>query len=183
MSAGAAILMSFPTSSNLAWDGSYEFGDPPALFQNVALAPLHNVDSEHLFVNQAGPEVQSLIRMGQLGLEALQQLFPDFMRNAAGVRGIDIVIQQQMPEEQLPVFAEQVQQSLPVYAASCAVNDVANVSCVESFAARDKDLRGNELFRSQDPCRDPKDFQAARPLNPAANDSTQLTFATSFTAH
>src|SRR5260370_26021193 len=87
------------------------------------------------------------------------------MRNAAGVRGIVIVIQQQMPEEQLPVCAEQVQQSLPVYAASCAVNDVPNVSCVESFASRDKDLRGNELFRSQDPCRDPKDFLAARSLN------------------
>src|SRR5260370_15098695 len=128
----AAILMALPTSSSLAWDGSYEFGGPPLLFQNVALAPLHNVDSEHLFVNQAAPEVQSLIRMGQLGLEALQQLFPDFMRNAAGVRGIDIVIQQQIPEEQLPVFAERVHQSLPVYAASRALNDLPNFSSVDS---------------------------------------------------
>src|SRR5262249_45357234 len=121
------------------------------LFQNVALTPLGDVDSEHFVVNQTAAKFNRLVRMRQLNFEALQQLVPDFARDVICVGRIGEVIEQTLREQHLPVCANQVQQPLPVKPAARAVDYVANVGAVKALPPGDKNLGGNQIFRRQHP--------------------------------
>src|SRR6185437_12467377 len=139
---------------------------PAMLVQNVALAPLNHVDSEHLVVNQAAAKPDSLIRMLQLNSKALQQLVPNLLRDIFRFGGINVLIKNQRPEQHLPVLSHQVHQPLPVKPAPRSINDVADIGAIKTLASCDEDLGGNQLFRSQNTHGQSEDVRAAGPANP-----------------
>src|SRR5215472_9243393 len=138
----------------------------PRLLQKIATTPFHYVDGKHFFVNQGAAKIESPVGMSQLHAEPLQQFFPDFLGNAARVRRVHIVVEHQVPQQHLPVLAQQVQKPAPIHLVTGAVDDVANIRSIKAFAPGHENLGSNEFLGRQYARRRPKNLGAAGALDP-----------------
>src|SRR5258706_4083990 len=112
----AAIFMSFSAlatdSSGLGGGVAHGIvrgrGDALALrrarlLEQVGQAPLLYVDGVHPLIEQRAAELRLLVWLGEFAREGLDELIPHRVRNDVRMRGIDVMEEHEMPEEQLGV--------------------------------------------------------------------------------
>src|ERR1700686_958590 len=87
--------------------------------------------------------------MGNNSMKTTQQVAPDLFRNVVCLCGITIPIQHKCPEDHFPMFTRQLENALPVELSASSIDHVRKVRAIEALAARDKQLRSYQFFRSQ----------------------------------
>src|SRR5690242_17943397 len=110
------------------------------LVNQAALAPFLNIDSKHLFVDQTATETHAAIGVLQLHFESMQKFLPDLLRHVIRVAGVNILVEDERPQKHAPVLPHQRHEPAPVELAASAINNVTDVSAVETLPSRDKDL-------------------------------------------
>ena len=73
--------------------------------------------------------------------------------------GIDVLVEHKHPEQHHPVFADQMQDAVPVQIAGGSMDDVNDVGAVKALATSDEELGCDQFLSGQNLHRECREFR------------------------
>src|SRR5215469_88245 len=116
--------------------------------QDVVQPPFPHVDSKLILVNQTATKARPGITVLNDTDKSPDYLIPHAGGNIGRLGRIDIAKQDQCPQDNFPVVPGQRENPVPVQLALGSIDDMSNVSPVESLAPGHEKLGGDELLGS-----------------------------------